>query len=43
MLGGAATVEQVIEERRDRSSLPERVVPKVRTEINVDNAVSGDF
>jgi [protein-PII] uridylyltransferase len=43
VLGGDATVEQVIEERRDKSTLPERVVPKVRTEIKVDNDVSGDF
>ena len=43
VLGGSATVEQVIEERRDKSSLPERVVPKVRTEIKVDNEVSSDF
>jgi [protein-PII] uridylyltransferase len=43
VLGGSATVEQVIEERRDKSSLPERVVPKVRTEIKVDNQVSNDF
>jgi len=43
VLGGSATVEEVIEERRDKSSLPERVVPKVRTEIKVDNEVSNDF
>ncbi len=43
VLGGSATVEEVIEERRDKSSLPERVVPKVRTEVNVDNDVSSDF
>ena len=43
VLSGSATVEQVIEERRDKSSLPERVVPKVRTEIKVDNEVSSDF
>ena len=43
VLGGSATVEQVIEERRDKSTLPERVVPKVRTEIKVDNDVSNDF
>jgi [protein-PII] uridylyltransferase len=33
----------VIDERRDKSSLPERIVPKVRTEIKVDNDVSADF
>ncbi|MCU1279775.1 MAG: [protein-PII] uridylyltransferase, partial [bacterium] len=43
VLGGGATVEEVIAERRDKSSLPERVVPKVRTEIKVDNQVSNDF
>jgi [protein-PII] uridylyltransferase len=43
VLGGGATVEAVIDERRDKSSLPERVVPKVRTEIKVDNEVSSDF
>jgi [protein-PII] uridylyltransferase len=43
VLGGSATVEAVIDERRDKSSLPERVVPKVRTEIKVDNEVSSDF
>ena len=43
VLGGAAGVDEVIEARRDCSSLPERVVPKVRTEIKVDNEVSGDF
>ncbi|HEY7953733.1 MAG TPA: [protein-PII] uridylyltransferase [Polyangia bacterium] len=43
VLAGRATVEQVIEERRERSSLPERVVPAVRTEIEVDNEVSADF
>ena len=40
---GTADVEQVIAERRERSSLPERVVPQVRTEIEVDNEVSADF
>jgi [protein-PII] uridylyltransferase len=43
VLGGLATVAQVIDERREKSSLPERVVPQVRTEINVDNDVSADF
>ena len=43
VLSGAATVDQVIEERREKSSLPERVVPKVRTEIKVDNDVSTDY
>jgi len=43
VLGGAIAVDALIEERRDKSSLPERVVPKVRTEIKVDNEVSGDF
>ena len=43
MLRGEQSVEALIEERRERSSLPERVVPEVRTEIEVDNAVSSDF
>ena len=43
VLSGAVDVEQVIEERREKSSLPERVVPKVRTEVKVDNEVSTDF
>jgi [protein-PII] uridylyltransferase len=43
VLGGAASVEAIIDERRDKSSLLERVVPKVRTEIKVDNEVSNDF
>jgi [protein-PII] uridylyltransferase len=43
VLSGAATVEEILEQRREKSSLPERVVPKVRTEIKVDNEVSGDF
>jgi [protein-PII] uridylyltransferase len=37
------SVEGLIGERRERSSLPERVVPAVRTEIDVDNQVSADF
>jgi [protein-PII] uridylyltransferase len=43
VLGGEADVDRVIEERREKSSLPERVVPQVRTEIDVDNGVSADF
>jgi [protein-PII] uridylyltransferase len=43
VLGGAVDVEQVIAERREKSSLPERVLPQVRTEIEVDNDVSADF
>ncbi len=43
VLDGRATVEAVIEERRERSTLPERVVPAVRTEVEVDNQVSADF
>jgi [protein-PII] uridylyltransferase len=43
VLGGEVSVDEVIEARRDRSSLPERVVPKVRTEVKVDNQVSTDF
>jgi len=33
----------LIEERRERSSLPERVVPRVATEIEVDNDISKEF
>jgi [protein-PII] uridylyltransferase len=43
VLSGAADVEQVIDERRERSSLPARVLPRVRTEIKVDNDVSSDY
>ena len=43
VLSGAVDVEQVIAERRERSSLPERVLPRVRTEIKVDNDVSNEF
>jgi [protein-PII] uridylyltransferase len=43
VLAGELTVERLIEDRRERSSLPERVVPAVRTEIEVDNDVSADF
>jgi [protein-PII] uridylyltransferase len=43
VLSGQATVEAVIDERHERSSLPERVVPAVRTEVEVDNEVSADF
>jgi [protein-PII] uridylyltransferase len=40
---GQISVEALITERRERSTLPERVVPAVRTEIEVDNEVSADF
>lgn len=43
VLGNEIGVEQLIEERREKSTLPERVVPQVRTEIEVDNQVSEDF
>jgi [protein-PII] uridylyltransferase len=43
VLSGAKSVEALIAERRERSTLPERVVPAVRTEIEVDNEVSTDF
>jgi [protein-PII] uridylyltransferase len=43
VLSGEADVERVITERREKTSLPERVVPQVRTEIEVDNDVSADF
>ncbi len=43
VLENKISVESLIEERRERSSLPERVVPQVKTEIEVDNEVSADF
>ena len=43
VLSGQLTVEALIEERRERSTLPERVLPAVRTEIEVDNQVSQEF
>jgi [protein-PII] uridylyltransferase len=43
VLGGEIGVEQLIETRREKSTLPERVVPQVRTEIEVDNQISEDF
>jgi [protein-PII] uridylyltransferase len=43
VLSGQVAVEALIEERREKRSLPERVVPQVRTEIEVDNDVSAEF
>jgi [protein-PII] uridylyltransferase len=43
VLSGQITIEGLIAQRQERSSLPERVVPAVRTEIEVDNDVSADF
>jgi [protein-PII] uridylyltransferase len=43
VLSGQVPVERVIEERRERGGLPERVVPAVATEIEVDNQVSAEF
>ena len=43
VLSGQVPVERVIEERRERGGLPERVVPAVATEIEVDNDVSAEF
>jgi [protein-PII] uridylyltransferase len=43
VLSGQVPVERVIEERRERGGLPERVVPAVVTEIEVDNNVSAEF
>jgi [protein-PII] uridylyltransferase len=43
VLNGAVSIEQLIDERRERSRLPERVVPRVRTEIHVDDEVSTEF
>ncbi len=43
VIEGKITVEKLIVDRRERKSLPDRVVPEVRTEIEVDNHVSNDF
>jgi [protein-PII] uridylyltransferase len=43
VLAGEIAVEALLAERRDRSTLPERVTPAVRTEIEVDNHVSAEF
>jgi [protein-PII] uridylyltransferase len=43
VIAARQSVESLIAERRERSSLPERVVPAVRTEIECDNQVSADF
>jgi [protein-PII] uridylyltransferase len=43
VLGEGVDVDRVIEERREKSFLPERVVPQVRTEVEVDNRISAGF
>jgi [protein-PII] uridylyltransferase len=43
VLSGELTVEGLLAQRQERSTLPERVVPAVRTEIEVDNEVSAGF
>jgi [protein-PII] uridylyltransferase len=43
VLSGAISAEALVEERRERSSLKERVVPQVRTEIEVDHQISTDL
>ncbi len=43
VIGGETSVESLIETRRERGSLPDRVMPAVRTEIEVDNKVSAEF
>lgn len=43
VLSGAVEVAALVEEHRTRSSLPERKLPRVRTEIKVDNEVSNEF
>jgi [protein-PII] uridylyltransferase len=43
VLGGATSVEALIQARKEPRGLKARVVPEVRTEIEVDNEVSRDF
>jgi [protein-PII] uridylyltransferase len=43
VLSGAVAVEALVEERRERSSLKERVVPQVRTEVEVDSEISAEL
>jgi [protein-PII] uridylyltransferase len=43
VLSSRREVDALIAERTERSSLPQRVIPAVRTEIEVDNQVSSDF
>jgi [protein-PII] uridylyltransferase len=43
VLGGEATIADVIAARRERSVLPQKVKPRVLTEVEIDNDVSVDF
>jgi [protein-PII] uridylyltransferase len=43
VLGGSVEVAALIESRREKSPLPERVVPAVTTEIDVDNDISAEL
>jgi [protein-PII] uridylyltransferase len=47
VVSGLTTVEELVEpaigERRARASLPARVTPAVKTEVEIDNAVATDF
>jgi [protein-PII] uridylyltransferase len=43
VLSDVRTVEELLESRRERSTLPPRVVPQVPTEVELDGAVSADF
>jgi [protein-PII] uridylyltransferase len=43
VIAGEVSVELLVAERRDKSGLPERVTPAVRTEIEIDNEISVDF
>lgn len=43
VIGGQIEVEALIAERRERSSLPARVIPHVPIEVELDNDVSTDF
>ena len=43
VVAGEVEVESLVESRREKGGLPERVTPAVRTEIEVDNRISADF
>ena len=43
VLSGAEDISALVERRREKSALPPRVTPAVRTEIEADNEVSDDY
>ncbi len=43
VVAGELEVERLLDSRREKGGLPERVTPAVRTEIEVDNQVSAQF